>query len=67
YNDDFDEGEQKNQRHTTDIVTRDFVNINIDDVQMGVGGDNSWGSLPHEKYQIEAKKMSFIYHISPLK
>ena len=67
YNADFDEGEQKNQRHTTDIVKRDFVNINIDAVQMGVGGDNSWGSLPHEKYQIQAKKMSFSYVISPLK
>ncbi len=67
YNTDFDEGDQKNQRHTTDIKTRDFVNINIDAAQMGVGGDNSWGRLPHEKYQIEAKNMQFTYTISPLK
>ncbi len=67
YNADFDEGEQKNQRHTTDIVTRDFVNINIDALQMGVGGDDSWGSLPHNKYQIEAKNMQFSYVISPIK
>lgn len=67
YNSDFDEGEQKNQRHTTDIIKRDFVNINIDAVQMGVGGDNSWGSLPHKKYQIEANKMNFSYVIAPIK
>jgi beta-galactosidase len=67
YNSDFDEGERKNQRHTTDIVTRDFVNINIDAVQMGVGGDDSWGSMPHKKYQIEAKNNSFTYVISPVK
>ena len=67
YNADFDEGEQKNQRHTTDIVKRDFVNINIDAVQMGIGGDDSWGSMPHKKYQIEAKNRSFTYVISPIK
>jgi len=30
YNDDFDTGTEKQQRHTIDIVKRDFVNINID-------------------------------------
>jgi beta-galactosidase len=67
YNVDFDEGEQKNQRHTTDVVTRDFVNINIDAAQMGVGGDTSWGRLPHDEYQIPAKNMQFSYVISPIK
>ncbi len=67
YNADFDEGEKKNQKHTTDIVTRDFVNINIDAVQMGVGGDDSWGSMPLKKYQIEAKNRNFTYIITPIK
>ncbi|MBT8315626.1 MAG: DUF4981 domain-containing protein, partial [Maribacter sp.] len=30
YNSDFDPGETKQQRHTTDIIKRDLVNINID-------------------------------------
>lgn len=42
YNDDFDAGEDKRQRHTTDIEKRDLVSINIDYKQMGVGGDTSW-------------------------
>lgn len=67
YNADFDEGEQKNQRHTTDIVKRDFVNVNIDAVQMGVGGDTSWGAMAHKKYQIDAKNRSYSFVISPIK
>ncbi|QNM84298.1 DUF4981 domain-containing protein [Polaribacter pectinis] len=67
YNNDFDPGDKKQQRHTTDIPTRDFVNINIDDAQMGIGGDNSWGSMPLKKYQIHAKNKSYSYTISKVK
>lgn len=67
YNEDFDEGEAKRNRHTTDISKRDFVNINIDKVQMGVGGDNSWGAMPLVPYRIPPKAMSFQYTIEPVK
>ena len=66
YNSDFDEGEKKNQRHTFDIPKRDLININIDHSQMGVGGDNSWGLMPHKEYQIPAGNLSFSYMIKPL-
>lgn len=64
YNTDFDAGDKKRQRHTTDIIKRDLVNINIDDKQMGVGGDNSWGKMPHKQYKIKAMNRSFSYIIS---
>ncbi|MHB0756722.1 beta-galactosidase, LacZ type [Polaribacter sp. M15] len=64
YNSDFDAGETKQQRHTTDIIKRDFVNINIDMAQMGVGGDTSWGAMPHKEYQIKPQNLSFSYIIS---
>ena len=67
YNNDFDPGKKKQQRHTTDIPTRDFVNINIDDVQMGVGGDNSWGAMPLKKYRIKAENISYTFTISEIK
>lgn len=67
YNSDFDAGKNKNQRHTTDIVERDFVNINIDKEQMGVGGDTSWGNMPHEQYQIKPKNLSYSFIIKPLR
>ncbi|WP_298239000.1 glycoside hydrolase family 2 TIM barrel-domain containing protein [uncultured Algibacter sp.] len=67
YNDDFDEGEKKIQRHTTDIVKRDFVNINIDKEQMGVGGDTSWGRMAHDAYLIKAQDLEYTYIITPIK
>ncbi|MTI38719.1 glycoside hydrolase family 2 TIM barrel-domain containing protein [Fulvivirga lutimaris] len=67
YNADFDAGEKKQQRHTTDIVKRDFVNINIDHSQMGVGGDTSWGRMAHEEYQIQPANLSYSFKIEPVK
>ncbi|WP_422080496.1 glycoside hydrolase family 2 TIM barrel-domain containing protein [Ulvibacterium sp.] len=67
YNTDFDAGETKQQRHTFDIVKRDLININIDHRQMGVGGDNSWGLMALEKYQIPATNLSYSYVIKPIR
>lgn len=60
---DFDEGLEKSNRHTTDIKPRDLVNLNIDYAQMGVGGDTSWGAKPHRQYQIEPGNYRFSYKI----
>ena len=67
YNSDFDEGMEKQQRHTYDIPIRDLININIDYSQMGVGGDDSWGLMPHEEYQIKPDNLSFSFMIKPVK
>lgn len=66
YNQDFDAGEAKRQRHTTDIVKRELVNINIDYRQMGIAGDNSWGRMAHKKYQIPAGNLRYSYNIKPI-
>uniref|UniRef100_UPI004048B42B glycoside hydrolase family 2 TIM barrel-domain containing protein n=1 Tax=Mariniflexile sp. TaxID=1979402 RepID=UPI004048B42B len=68
YNNDFDAGKTKQQRHTTDIVKRDFVNVNIDYGQTGVGGDNSWDTKAwaHEQYRIKPASLEYTYTISPL-
>lgn len=66
-NKDFDEGETKQNRHTIDIPRRELVNINIDHKQMGVGGDNSWGARPHDKYMIKASDpLEFSFIIRPV-
>ena len=41
-------------KHGADIEPRDFVTWNIDLLQMGVGGDNSWGAPVHDEYQIDS-------------
>ncbi|MFY0686562.1 MAG: DUF4981 domain-containing protein [Cyclobacteriaceae bacterium] len=66
YNSDFDEGLKKINRHATDITKRDIVNVNVDYMQMGVGGDNSWGAQPHEEYKLAAKPMNYSFVIQPV-
>nr|WP_299074469.1 glycoside hydrolase family 2 TIM barrel-domain containing protein [uncultured Allomuricauda sp.] len=69
YNQDFDAGEEKQQRHTTDIKKRDLVNINIDHKQTGVGGDNSWSqkALAHKEFRISPANLEYSYSIIPVK
>ncbi|PKD21776.1 beta-galactosidase [Salegentibacter salinarum] len=62
----FDPGVKKAQRHTTDIIPRDQIHLNIDYKQMGVGGDNSWGAETYEKYQLKPQDYSYSYYIKPV-
>ena len=34
--------------------------------QMGVGGDTSWGAMPHKEYQIKPQNLNFSYIISKI-
>jgi beta-galactosidase len=63
---DFDPGLTKKQQHPTDIKKRNFVTLHVDLKQRGVGGDNSWGALPHEQYRLLDKKYSYAYTIKPI-
>jgi beta-galactosidase len=58
---DLDPGLTKKQQHPTDIKPRTDVYLNIDLKQRGVGGDNSWGALPHHQYRLLDKKYSYSY------
>ncbi|TDH24170.1 DUF4981 domain-containing protein [Segetibacter sp. 3557_3] len=60
---DLDPGLTKKQQHPTDIKPRKAVHLNVDLKQRGVGGDNSWGALPHEPYRLLDKKYSYSYVI----
>ncbi|ANW95444.1 hypothetical protein AXE80_03745 [Wenyingzhuangia fucanilytica] len=68
YNSDFDAGETKKQRHTTDIKKRDFVNINIDYKQTGIGGDNSWSAkaLAHKEFRVQPENIAYSFKIVPV-
>ena len=39
-------------KHTNDIKEQNLVQLNIDLVQRGVGGNDSWGSKPENKYLV---------------
>lgn len=59
-----DPGKTKNQRHTTDVKPQDTVFVSVDLKQRGVGGDNSWGALPHNPYLLTALNYSYSYTLS---
>jgi len=65
---DFDPGLSKKYRHTNDITpNRDEVILSVDLAQRGVGGDTSWGALPHEQYLLKGKEYSYGFVIKPVK
>ena len=54
-----------NARHTHELARRPETYVNLDDRQMGVGGDDSWGALAHEPYQLTAKAYSYRFRLRP--
>jgi beta-galactosidase len=52
-------------KHTFEIPRRDFVTLNLDLKQMGVGGDNSWGAQPHPEYKIPPQPYSCQFRLRP--
>ena len=65
---DFDPGNRKAQRHTSDIKPQDKVYLNIDYKQRGVGGDNSWdrSGLAYKKYQIVPSQCAYSFIMRPI-
>ena len=57
----------KKQRKPIDLVKRDFISLNIDLKQMGVGGDNSWGARTLNKYILVPADYEFSFIINPLR
>lgn len=63
---DFDPGDTKAQRHTTDVVPKPFITWHLDYHQTGVGGDNSWGAVAHRPYTLLAKPMQWSFALRAL-
>jgi beta-galactosidase len=42
------------------------VYLNIDHIQLGVGGRNSWGAMAHGPYRLTAGTYEYAYRISPV-
>ncbi len=57
------EGVEVVNKHTTDIKKQDYVSVDIDFKQMGVGGDNSWGARTHKEYRLEGDEYSYSFRM----
>jgi len=53
--------------HTTDIKPRELVSLNIDYMQMGVGGDNTWGAPTHKEYLLNELEYQYTFYLIPIK
>jgi hypothetical protein len=52
--------------HTHELPRSADITVNLDDRQMGVGGDNSWGAQPHPEYTLPSQPYSYSYTIRPI-
>jgi len=64
---DIDPGNGKAQKHPTDLTVEDKVFLHIDLKQRGLGGLNSWGTFPLDKYRLLDDQYSYSYTISLIK
>lgn len=55
------------KRHQWELSETDMLTVNVDAVQMGVGGDNSWGLKPHDKYMPGAGEYRLAFVVRGLK
>jgi beta-galactosidase len=53
-------------KHIHQPQSRDFITLNIDYKQMGVGGDNSWGALPHSQYRLAPQPYTYRFRLFPI-
>ena len=65
----YSEADINKAKHTNELKEAGFVTLNIDLVQMGVGGNDTWSeqAAPVEKYQIKAKDYAYSFYLFPLK
>ena len=52
-------------KHAWEMTRREFVTLNLDLRQMGVGGDDSWGAWPHKEFLIPAEPASYRFRLRP--
>ncbi|MGB7294709.1 MAG: glycoside hydrolase family 2 TIM barrel-domain containing protein [Candidatus Aminicenantales bacterium] len=52
--------------HPTDLVERDYVELNIDYKQTGVGGEDSWGARTYAQYTLIPEDYVYRFRIRPL-
>jgi beta-galactosidase len=58
----------QNAKHTNRLKEAGFITLNIDLLQMGVGGNDSWSDVaaPLEQYQIKAHNYHYSFYLVAL-
>lgn len=53
-------------KHAFELPRRDYVTLNLDLRQQGVGGDDSWGAWPHEAFLIPCQEYAYRFRLRPI-
>ena len=59
-------GQNEKNRHTIDVKERDLVALEIDCVQQGLGGDDSWWQKPHQEYRLNERVYQYSFVLEPV-
>jgi beta-galactosidase len=64
----YTEANIQNAKHTYKLQDAGYITLNIDLVQMGVGGNDSWSEVaaPLEQHQIPAKDYTYSFYLKPM-
>lgn len=54
------------KKHMWELSETDEVTLNIDAVQMGIGGDDSWGATPHPEYMPKEGTYHLVFKVKGL-
>jgi len=53
-------------RHAAELVERDLTNVSVDGAHAGVGGIDSWGSIPLPQHRLDAEQpCKFVFALVP--
>lgn len=67
YTDDDLTQKERGTMHPTDLTKRDYIYVNLDLKQMGVGGDDSWGARTHKEYTLCPQDYNFKLILKPIR
>ena len=62
---DLDEGMEKHQRHSPQVRRSSFTHLYINGAMAGLGGTNSWGQWPLNKYRLHYQNRTFRFELRP--
>lgn len=61
----FPMSELERAKHSAEIQRSQELTVNLDHLQMGVGGDDSWGAQPHKEYRLPATRYVYKFRLEP--
>jgi beta-galactosidase len=61
----YTDADMEEAEHTYEMTRRPYVIFNCDYKQTGVGGDNSWGARPHDKYTLKPLPYGYKFVLRP--